>query len=44
MEPNWHPVIVHFVVAFFLTAPLLFLLTLTQPKDSARRTALLADL
>lgn len=42
MEPNWHPVIVHFVVAFFLTAPLLFVLTLTQPKDSARRTALLA--
>ncbi|MEK7266780.1 MAG: DUF2231 domain-containing protein [Pseudomonadota bacterium] len=42
MEPNWHPVIVHFVVAFFLTAPLFYLLTLMQPKDAPRRAALLA--
>jgi uncharacterized membrane protein/ketosteroid isomerase-like protein len=42
MEPNWHPVIVHFVVAFFLTLPLLFLFAALQKQGSPRRLALQA--
>lgn len=40
IEPNWHPVLVHFVVAFLLTAPVLYAAMLVMPKGAASKTSL----
>ncbi|MEX0645114.1 MAG: DUF2231 domain-containing protein [Parvularculaceae bacterium] len=41
IDPNWHPIFVHFVVAFLLTAPFFFLAAALAPASGAK-TSLLA--
>lgn len=38
-EPNFHPLIVHFVIAFLITGPMLLLLVALLPPDSKLRVS-----
>jgi len=42
IEPNWHPIVVHFVVAFVLTSPVLLLLVSLAPEGMRWRKPLQA--
>ena len=39
VEPNLHPIIVHFVIAFLITGPILLLLAALLPPDSKLRVS-----
>jgi len=39
IEPNLHPLIVHFVIAFLMTGPLLLFLTAVAPRHAKWRSA-----
>ncbi len=42
IEPNWHPIAVHFVIAFLLTSPVLLLLASLGPERMRWRRSLQA--
>jgi uncharacterized membrane protein len=42
IEPNWHPLVVHFVIAFLLTSPVLLLIAAFSPPGARYKTSLQA--
>lgn len=42
IEPNWHPIAVHFVIAFLLTSPVLLLIASFAPDGARWRTSVQA--
>lgn len=42
IEPNWHPIVVHFVIAFLLTSPVLLAIAAFAPAEARWRPSIQA--